>query len=293
MLDLHAAERYVLGRETPAGGYCFYRVPAWGLEEANAPDTLAAVEALRILGSEVPNPGRTARWLRSLQGADGTFATLMIGWSAVRALMALGSGPALPFDDWLHDWAHVLLDDVANPSRQWRGALLAMMRLIELHVLAGTTFGAPERAALAAILTRAQTPEGGWAIPGADLETTGVAVEIVDQVSFGAGGGALLGADGADSLSELLDRCEDERIGLRLAPSAHATTAGALWGGLVSLRHLGRGPRHPDAIGESLALLQRPDGGLGTRHRAISTLLDTWLGLRAWQLLEQEREAAR
>lgn len=39
----------------------------WGVEEPNAPDTLAALESLRLLGVEPPEPERTARFLRRLQ----------------------------------------------------------------------------------------------------------------------------------------------------------------------------------------------------------------------------------
>lgn len=45
-LDKDGIFRYVLSRQTPKGGYSYYRTPAWGVEEPNAPDTLAALECL-------------------------------------------------------------------------------------------------------------------------------------------------------------------------------------------------------------------------------------------------------
>jgi hypothetical protein len=53
---------------------------------------------------------------------------------------------------------------------------------------------------------------------------------------------------------------------------------------------VGRRPRYLGAIEQQVALLQRPDGGLGARHRAISALQTTWLGLEAAALLERLRE---
>jgi PEP-utilising enzyme, PEP-binding domain len=75
-LDREAALRYVLSRRTPEGGYCFYRKPKWGEEEPNAPDTLAAMESLRPLDVEPPEPERTERFLCSLQDEDGDYPTL-------------------------------------------------------------------------------------------------------------------------------------------------------------------------------------------------------------------------
>ncbi|MGB0094287.1 MAG: hypothetical protein WBP81_17380, partial [Solirubrobacteraceae bacterium] len=93
LLDRDAAGRYVLGRRTQEGGYCFYRTPEWGVDEPNAPDTLAAFESLRILGIAVPEPEATARWLRALQSVDGSYPTLTIGWAALSALGLLGFEP--------------------------------------------------------------------------------------------------------------------------------------------------------------------------------------------------------
>ena len=82
--DIGAVGAYVLSRRTPTGGYCFYRTPAWGVEEPNAPDTFAALESLRLLGLEVPEPDLTRTWLRSLQDDQGGFTTLTVGWAALR-----------------------------------------------------------------------------------------------------------------------------------------------------------------------------------------------------------------
>ena len=51
---LQRAGDYLLGRETPSGGFCFYR---WGgIEEPNLSDTDHALTALRLLGRTVPDP---------------------------------------------------------------------------------------------------------------------------------------------------------------------------------------------------------------------------------------------
>lgn len=88
-------------------------------------------------------------------------------------------------------------------------------------------------------------------------------------------------------LSRFLVSCEDELVGLRLAPDARTTSVGALWGGLALASTLHRRLCYLDAVRQQLVLLQRADGGLGARHRAISALHATWLGLEAMALLDR------
>lgn len=58
---LQRAADYLLGRQTPSGGFCFYR---WGgIEEPNLSDTDHALAALLLLGRSLPNPGRVAAFL--------------------------------------------------------------------------------------------------------------------------------------------------------------------------------------------------------------------------------------
>jgi len=159
-----------------------------------------------------------------------------------------------------------------------------VLRLVELRRLDGSFPGDPGHGAARELLAEAADPSGGWARPEADLETTGSATRLA--VAVGMSREELEGA------ADLLGRCEDPVLGLRLTPGAGATAAGALWGGLVVAAALDARLRYPDAVATSLAELQRPDGGLGRRHRAISTLDDTWRGLEAAALFDQLEEEA-
>jgi hypothetical protein len=279
-VDCDAVAGYVLGRRTPEGGYCYYRTPGWGVEEPNAPDTLAALECLRILGVDPPEPETAGHWLRGLQTHDGGYATLTIGWGALRALDVLGLAPRRSPQAWLEQWAAQLLDP--SGQREWRGAIGDLLHLVELLRLTGSDPHAERRERLVVMLDAASDTGGGWARPGADLETTALAVLLV--------GLAGLPDELASPARDFLRRCEHNVLGLRLSPSAGTTSAGALWGGLELARALELTLCYPDAIADSLGVLQRPNGGLGARHWAISTLRDTWLGLRAAHLLEQQKE---
>lgn len=280
-LDREAIAHYVLGRRTPEGGYSFYRTPAWGVEEPNAPDTLAAVESLRLLGVETPEPEATARYLRSLADNEGGYPSLTIGWAALRALDALSTGPSRSPSAWLEGWVKKLF--MYRPEGgDWAGAVHDAARLSELVHLGGAQLSPTEQAALGDLLEASRAPDGGWARPGPDLETTALAVRAGVLAGFPLHHDRLVAG--------FLHSCSDPVLGLRFAPDAAATSAGGLWGGLALSAVLGEPLIYPEATAQNLVLLQRPDGGLGARHRAISTLTDTWRGLEAARLLENHQE---
>jgi hypothetical protein len=215
---MEAAGRYVLSRRTAGGGYCYYRAPQWGVDEANAPDTLAAVGSLRILGMDPPEPEATGRWLCALQSADGSYSTLTIGWAALRALELLGAEPDHCPRDWLKTRTRLLLG--RHGLREWRGALLDVQRLLELSQLTDVELSADQRDNMARMLAEAADRFGGaWARPGADLESTAVAVRLIELGN--------LPGDGEKASEDFLRDCEDANLGLRLAPDTAMTSVGA------------------------------------------------------------------
>jgi len=270
----------VLGRRTPAGGYCFYRTPQWDVEEPNAPDTLAALESLRLLGVDIPAPEQTGDWLRSLQDDGGGYPTLTIGWAALGALDVLTIEPKFSPDRWLRGRLEAFLG--SDRPRDWRAAIIDALRLCELLRLRRSAPHGPEQDRLVALLDSARATDGGWAAPGADVETTATGLLLAQLLD------SLWQPD--PLLDTFLGCCEDDLLGLRLAPGTRTTSVGALWGGLTLGHALGRRLRYLGAVGQQLGLLQRPDGGLSERHWAISTLRATWLGLQAAHLLNRERQ---
>lgn len=267
---------YVLSRMTPEGGYSFYRVPAWGVEEPNAPDTLAALESLRLLGVRPPEPDGTVRYLRRLQQHDGGYPSLTIGWAAISALRLLSSRPERSPDEWIARWAGAM----RNAPRRGDAAtsLRDGARLIEIEAARGDGPDPRTRRWAGELLDATADRAGGWARPEADLETTGLALLLAARAAW---------EPDAAALAQFLRRCEDSNLGLRLRPDAVTTSVGTLWGGLLLADAVHARLRYPDALARSLVLLQRRDGGLGARHLAISTLQDTWRGLQSAALLDR------
>ncbi|MBO0865618.1 MAG: hypothetical protein J2P16_11170, partial [Mycobacterium sp.] len=232
------------------------------------------------LDIDIPAPGQTGVWLGGLQDESGGYPTLTIGWAALRALDVLTVEPKFSPDQWLRGRLEVFCD--CDGPRDWRTAITDAVHLCELMHLRHSAIGGSERDSIAALLDAARTADGGWASPGADLETTAKGLRLAQWVD------PHWHPD--PPLSTFLSRCEDKLLGLRLAPAARSTSVGALWGGIALAHALNRRLRYRGAVAQQLVLLQRPDGGLGARHRAISALQATWLGLQAAAMLDGLRE---
>ena len=127
---------------------------------------------MRLLGVAVPKPEATARWLQGVQDDDGGYPSLTIGWAAVRALDLLHVPPCRSPQTWLSRWAERLLGG-ASAGRDLRAALGNVLRLTQLRDL-----NTRERAAAVQLLAATADPLGGWARPGADVETTAVAMRL-------------------------------------------------------------------------------------------------------------------
>lgn len=279
VLDHQAIARYILSRRTPEGGYSYYRTPEWRVEEPNALDTLAALDSLRLLDIDPPGPDATATWLRELQDDSGGYPSLTIGWAALRSLALLGAPPTRSPEPWLVDQD---LPGTASASRSdWRGTFQDLLRVCELSRLFGI-WSQDASVRVARLLREARDDLGGWARPGPELATSARAIKVALICE--------LDLDQPESLGDFVRSCEDGDLGFRMTPTGRATSTSAIWGGLEILRSFDMGPRFPEAIAKNLALTQRSDGGIGERHRALSTLGATWRALEAEGLLSDVME---
>ena len=100
---------------------------------------------------------------------------------------------------------------------------------------------------MARLLQAARDSPGTWARPGGDIETTAVAMRLIDLA-------ALAWLDDKATV-DFLRRSEDPVLGLCLAPGARTTSVNALWGGLDLARRLHVRLGYPRAVGASLARL--------------------------------------
>jgi hypothetical protein len=64
-----ACLNYLISRQTPDGGFCFYR--DYGVEESNGKDTYSAVAGLLCLQASIPDLDKLLAWLHRLQNNHG------------------------------------------------------------------------------------------------------------------------------------------------------------------------------------------------------------------------------
>ncbi|GBE11516.1 prenyltransferase and squalene oxidase repeat protein [bacterium BMS3Abin12] len=271
-IDIQACMRYIASRQDPDGGFCFYR--DFGVDESNAPDTLAAVAGLDLLEEPVPRRPDVVAWLRGQQRDKGDFATLTIAWACVKALRLLGTEPEHDVRPYVLGWAQRLL----RPGKAYgAGTLRALVRVTDLADILGIV---PEREVSEAglrLLKELQGPEGGYGVPGANLVDTWHALQVAGRLD-------------SDLKTEALDYarcCEHPAYGFNIAPRAVTTAVEVQVAGLEILARCGASPRYAGATRRFVAACQTPHGGFARVPGALTRLEDTWLGLRALDCLSR------
>ncbi len=271
-IDIQACTRYIASRQDPDGGFCFYR--DFGVDESNAPDTLAAVAGLGLLEEPVPRRPDVVAWLRGQQRAEGGFATLPIAWACVKTLRLLGTEPGHDVRPYVLGWAQRLL----RPGKAYGGGTLrALVQVTDLANILGIVPGREVSEAGLRLLKDLQGPEGGYGVPGASLVDTWRALQVADRLDGDLEAGALDFARG----------CEHPAYGFNIAPRAVTTAVEVQVAGLEVLARCGASPRYAGATQRFVAACQTPHGGFARVPGALTRLEDTWLGLRALDCLSR------
>jgi hypothetical protein len=276
-IDVKACHSYVEGRQTREGGFCYYAHPEWGVEEPNTPDTHAAIAIFRILGLAVPDASKCENWLSEQQHPDGSYATLLIGYSALKALRLLAAQPRRDPGHFIRMWPDILrrANDKTTPPSAW---FVDMLRWIELCQDHDVLPPADTRDEIIAALDRSRDRHGGFGSPGPNLPDTAVALELTARLDFTLG----------DEPLAFARRCESHPFGLNTSPSGSGSSLEALHAGMRILRRHGARPAYPGDVRWYVSSCQTLDGGFGRAPRAIPQLRET---RRALEVLLMLREA--
>ena len=276
-IDAMACHRYVAGRQTSEGGFCYYAHSEWGVEEPNTPDTHAAIAIFRFLGLAVPDALKCANWLTDQQDPDGSYATLLIGYSALKALRLLAAEPRKDPRQFITRWHGILrrADDKAATPSGWFADTLRWIELCQDHDILPPTGTRDE---IAAALDRSRSEDGGFGSPGANLPDTALALELSARLGFPLG----------DAPLAFTRRCESRPFGLNDTPIGAGSNLETLHAGMRILRHYGVRPAYPGDVRWYVSSCQTSDGGFGRAPRAIPQLRET---RRALEVLLMLREA--
>jgi len=269
---------YLMSRQTPDGGFCFYR--AYGVEESNGKDTYSAVAGLLSLQATIPDSDKLVVWLHRLQNNQGGYSSFSMGWFALETLRLLNAQPLhnpKAFLQTEHD--RFLSLDWRVRTMEWSSLLLSLSRLLTLIRQWAMTTSPGFRCEVSALLGSLQGHHGGYGNPAENLLDTCRVAIIVDCLTLKQPAGIL----------EFAQMCSDGVFGFRLVPVGSANSLAVMHAGigLFNLGGVDIPQERVDTIRNYIASCQTMTGGFGRAPGAISTLADTWLALDALQNLPE------
>ncbi len=264
--DPSAAFAYIRSRQTPEGGFSFYR--SQGIEEPAAADTFYALAALHGTEARPERPGACLDWLLDRQAADGGYSNLATAWYVSESLDRLGASPRRSLADWLAPYSERFFDgeqalDAAHDF------LLNLWRYVELCERFELPLEARHRNALVATLKRFQDGDGAFPAGGATLPDSAIALRLMHAANLIAG----------RQILALARASEDATYGFRVARIGQSTSLDVLAAGLSILAAFNVAPKYRTALLRTVSACQDANGGFGHREGAIPTLRNTYLAL--------------
>ena len=263
------AVRYVTARRCRTGGYCFYE-----LDEPNGSDTYYALSVLALLGIDSRDDD-TLRYLKSLQGEDGSYDNIFMAYFAIKSLGILQDRPT-------HDPMSYLMKKVAkcalDPNGQPIGTismfnsvhcLIALCSALNARLDENATKGIVEL-----ILTFRKADKGFGHVRSTLLETS-QALESLKRLGYPV---ETLGAE------DFIRGCEVADYGFTGVPNTSLAYLEQVHGGLTACALLPYKPRHMEQCARFIRDCQRNDGGF-SRRRGISTLEDTYYAVHSLSLI--------
>jgi hypothetical protein len=254
------ARAYLLERQSPGGGFCFYR--GYYLEEPSLADTWHGVGAWRLLTRErLPGHARHVAFIRGLPVEPQPFALCY----RVRGLQALG---AADFHEAEVRAAIAALSlrlpamdgtDLQSPLRR-----LAYGLWLRRHA------GLPrDEAALAHALREAEDPDGGYGHPP-NLHDTAEALAVL----------AACGERAGPRTAAFVRRLAVRGFGFQLTAHSLSPSLETTCAGVACCARLGIPVDHADDAIDFIAGCQTGSGGFALRPEALPDLAWTYLALR-------------
>lgn len=263
-VDLKAITDYVVSRQTPEGGFSFYR--SWGVEEPNTSDTWSAILSLSLLGRAIPERELCIDWLHSQQRRDGSFKSISTAWYTSYSLQLLSQRLTYPCTEWLESKSLTLFNwSALQNAQQASDYLREVLLLITLWQKYQIEIEARHKESLIQFLNCHQDPSGGYLTSNANLVDTAQAMALQKHMH--------LVHD--QRLLRFARACEDPVFGFRAVPAGQSTYLSVVVAGLSTLAAFNEKPHYPEAMLQFVATCQRPSGGFARHIDALPSLRDT------------------
>jgi hypothetical protein len=235
---------YVRERRCPDGGYCFYR-----LDEPNAGDTFYALQTLSLLGEKLRD-GRTAGFLKGLQGPDGSYSSYSAALFAGRGLRLLDDSPNQDVTEFISLGIPCL--DPKTQVIETFSLFDPLLTWISLFSLYQIPLHETWRERVIDSILRYQHFSGGFGSPIPTLRDTWQASEVLLTLDYPREN---LG------ITRFIQSCEDPEFGYLGRPGTRPPYLEHLYAGLRLSSLLENIPRYPGACGAFLKRCIHQSGG--------------------------------
>lgn len=290
------AAAYIRSRQSPSGGFCFYRYSS--VDEPSLGDTYYAVAALRLFDIEVPNSRKTVEFVAQARSFGLTYL-----YFGAFTLDHLGLNSQIS-EETLQGIGNltITVPEVAS-SVDTSGWLESVRKTVRLQQQFTPT--APGRAAhgekLAAILVpRASRSENRYArlsVFIADLMNRGgfgVRTNLWDTY-LAVGIGALLGLRPPGEMIAFVDSLQHPPVGFLMTPQSVMSSLDVAYAGVRCCETLGIPVLHKEEVLDFTLGCQSANGGFAHAPMALPNLEFTYRALKILVILmpESVRDPAR
>jgi hypothetical protein len=266
------AAAYIRTRQSPSGGFCFYRYG--GIDEPNLGDTYYAVAALRLFNIEVPNARKTMEFVAEARIFGLTylyfccFSLEHLGFASRVAEEALELIRSLPIT-------------VPQPASSvdpsgWLETVRKTIRLQQRFT--PMTAGRPGRP---------YEQVAGFVVDLMMREGFGVRSNLWDtRVALSVG--ALLGLRPPEDMAAFVDSLQQPPVGFLMTPRSAVASLDVAYAGARSCEILGIAVRYRQEVIDFTLSCQTDNGGFAHAPMALPNIEFTYRGLRTLAILVPE-----
>lgn len=280
------AATYIRTRQSPSGGFCFYRYG--GVDEPSLGDTYYAVAALRHFGIEVPNSRKTANFVAQARIFGLTylyfcsFSLEHLGLASriseetlehIRSLSITVPAAAGSVDasSWLESARKTIrLQQRFGPDSAGQGERLAAM-------LVPRAVQAENRYAPVAVFVTDLMLRGGFGVRS-NLWDTCLALSV----------GALLGLRPPEEIVAFIDSLQHPPIGFLMTPSSAMPNLDVVYAGVRCCEILRLAVKQRQEVTEFTLACQTTNGGFAHAPDALPNLEFTYQALKTLSILAPE-----
>lgn len=242
---------YLIGRQSPSGGFCFYR--AQYTDHPNMADTACAVRSFAILGQQVPRAGHVRSFLTGL----GTSSQPEYLFHLVTALRELGvDSPTAEMTGLISR-----LSFLAVPAHEFQQTGWLERTRFVAHLKMMTVEGRDDVSAIAKYV-REQAVDGGFGTTP-NLWDTWLALDIMRLA-----GDIVMPKE----MARFVDGLQGKPSGFTLCPDTLMSTLNAVFAGTQCCHLLGMPVRYPIDALEFVLACQVGSGGFAASPGALPDL---------------------